>query len=395
MKKYCLLTMFLLGSSLANARSLQVMSYNVENLFDANHDVENGKDKKDWRFLPKNTLGKKEACYNEKNKRHQKECYELDWSNEKVELKISQIKDVVTKQNTTLPDFLGLVEVENKNIASKLAKKLGYEKFEISTSPDERGIDVVLMYKNNKYIKMISKTEHIVPVDYATRNILEVTFLIDNRFPLTIFVNHWPSLANPDSWRIQAAEILASRTLVLLKKNPQMNILSMGDFNTIDENNPHPFKTILFKDNLYKDVENIYHANQLATGQLKRITPTGSYFYSPKNQWNWLDHFFVNKNLMDGPALKVLVNSFEVYSPAFLTHTLLKKKRVGEGRNVEIVLAPKRFEPKGKTKKTMGYSDHFAILVKLEYPERKFLENSKNKSETKLNIKNRFIKKVI
>ena len=383
MKKYCLLTMFLLGSSLANARSLQVMSYNVENLFDANHDVENGKDKKDWRFLPKNTLGKKEACYNEKNKRHQKECYELDWSNEKVELKISQIKDVVTKQNTTLPDFLGLVEVENKNIASKLAKKLGYEKFEISTSPDERGIDVVLMYKNNKYIKMISKTEHIVPVDYATRNILEVNFLIDNKFPLTIFVNHWPSLANPDSWRIKSAEVLASRTLDILKKNNQMNILSMGDFNTVDENDPHPFQTVLFKDNLYKDVESAYREGQLTSGILKKMTASGSYYFAPKKKWNWLDHFFVNKNLMDGHGLEVSFKTFEVYSPTFLTHRLLQKKRIGEDKSIEIVLAPKHFNPKANTKDEMGYSDHFAILVKLELPQ--IVGPKKGKS--KINIK--------
>lgn len=351
------------------AKSLQVMSYNVENLFDAVHDSENGKEKKDWTFLPKNSPGKKEACLNERNKHHRKECLDSDWTDAKLEMKLSQIKDVVTQKQTTLPDFLGLVEVENLNVASKLAKVLGYENIEMSTSPDERGIDVVLMYKNAKDIKKISRMEHVVPVDYATRNILEVEFLIDNKFPLTIFVNHWPSLANPDSWRVKAAEILSLRTQEILKKNPQMNILSMGDFNTIDDNSPHPFKTVLYKDNLYADVQEAFKSNVAIDEKLKKAMAPGTYYFSPKDQWNWLDHIFINKNLMDGKDLEISLKSFEVYSPSFLTFDLKKKFYEGDEKNMKIVVVPKRFEPDATTKETIGFSDHFPILVKLDFPD--------------------------
>jgi endonuclease/exonuclease/phosphatase family metal-dependent hydrolase len=187
-------------------------------------------------------------------------------------------------ENTTLPDFLGLVEVENSAVAEKLAKKLGYQHFEITSSPDERGIDVVLMYKNSSNIKKISRAEHIVPVDYATRNILEVEFLIDHKYPLTLFVNHWPSLANPDSWRVKAAEVLRLRSLEILKKNPQMNILCMGDFNTIDDNDPHPFKTVLYKDNLFSDVEEAFNADKTIDKKVKNKIPLGTYYFSPKDQ---------------------------------------------------------------------------------------------------------------
>lgn len=366
MKWLSLFTLFLVIS--AEARTLQVMSYNVENLFDAHHDVINGKDKKDWTFLPKDAPGKREACRQEKNRHHKKECFDSDWTDAKVELKISQINDVVTKERT-LPDFLGLVEVENANVVSRLAKKLGYENFEITESPDERGVDVALLYKNAKDIKKISRTEHVVPVDYATRNILEVEFLIDDKYPLTIFVNHWPSLANPDSWRVKAAEILSNRTKEIMKKNPKMSVLAMGDFNTVDDNDPHPFKTVLFKDSLFADVEQNFLASKLIDEKMKKAKVPGTYYFAPKDQWNSLDHFFVNQELTDGKDLDMVLPSFEIYSPSFITHDLKKKFYEGEEKNVKVVVAPKRFDPDGTTKDAIGFSDHFPILVKLDYPD--------------------------
>ena len=245
LKNTFFLPVFFLISFAVSAQSLEVMSYNVENLFDATHD----EGKIDWSYLPKDTPGKKEACAKEKSKYRRQECFEADWTPEKIEVKISQVVDVITKERKGTPDFLGLIEVENPNVVGLLAKKLGYEHFEMTNSPDNRGVDVALLFKLNETIKKVSRAEHVVPVEYPSRNILEVEFTVDGH-PLTIFVNHWPSLANPDSWRIKAAEILANRTKEILAKNPAMNIMAIGDFNTIDENNPHPFKTVLLKDNL-------------------------------------------------------------------------------------------------------------------------------------------------
>ena len=45
-----------------HAKTVEIMSYNVENLFDAKHD----EGKIDWSFLPKDVPGKKEACAKEK-----------------------------------------------------------------------------------------------------------------------------------------------------------------------------------------------------------------------------------------------------------------------------------------------------------------------------------------
>ena len=240
-----------------HAKSVQVMSYNVENLFDANHD----EGKIDWSFLPKDYPGKKEACAKEKSKYRRQECFDADWTEEKVEMKLAQIVDIISKDRPSTPEFLALIEVENPAVVGRLGKKMGYENLEMTTSPDNRGVDVALLYKTNPDIVKISKTEHVVPVDYPSRNILEVEFTVAGE-PLTIFVNHWPSLANPDSWRVKAAEVLANRVKEILAKNPNMSILAMGDFNTIDENNPHPFKTVLYKDNLFTDVSDTFKADK-------------------------------------------------------------------------------------------------------------------------------------
>ncbi len=365
---FLVMTLTISPSQSLFAKTIQLMSYNVENLFDCQHDVENKIDKLDWTFLPKNTPGKNEACQKEKSKHHKKECLATDWTSSKLEIKLLQIAEVVTKERSR-PDFLGVVEVENSHVVGLLAKKLGYESFEITESPDARGVDVALLYNPNKMIRKISKTEHIVPVEYATRNILEVEFLIDEKYPLTLFVNHWPSLANPDSWRVKAAEILLKRSQEIMAKNPQMSIIAMGDFNTIDDNSPHPFNTILFKDHFFADVSQVFQEDKSIDELSKKKMAAGTYYYAPKGQWNQLDHFFVNKNLLTGNSLKLIPKSFEIYAPTFIIHELKKKDYNSEGRNIKKVLSPQRYNFESVSKNDAGFSDHFPILVKLEYPD--------------------------
>ncbi len=347
-----------------HAKSVEIMSYNVENLFDAKHD----EGKIDWSFLPKDTPGKKEACAKEKSKYRRQECYDADWTDEKVEIKLSQIADVVTKERKTLPDFLGLVEVENGEVVGRLAKKLGYENMEITSSPDFRGVDVALLWKNSDDIKKISRAEHVVPVEYPSRNILEVEFTVGG-YPLTIFVNHWPSLANPDSWRIKAAEVLANRTKEILAKNPNMSIIAMGDFNTIDSNNPHPFNTVLLKDNLFLDLVQTYKADKDISDADKKKLPEGSYYFPPKDQWNYLDHIFYTSALHDGKDLEVDVKSFEVYLPSFALKQIKKGMGSEDEKDVKVMMVPNRFDTTAKTKEKMGFSDHFSVVVKLNFPE--------------------------
>lgn len=368
MKHLLFVLPFLMLTEVALAKSVTVMSYNVENLFDTKHDVVAGKDKNDWTLLPKDFPGKKEGCKEERNKFRRNECFDTDWTEAKVDMRINQIAEVVGSRPVA-PDFIGLIEVENAEIVARLGKKLGYDQMEITESPDFRGVDVALLFKSSPHIKKISRAEHVVPVDYPSRNILEVEFLIDGTHQLTLFVNHWPSLANPDSWRIKAAEVLATRTKEILAKNPKMNIIAMGDFNTIDINDPHPFKTVLYKDNLYSAVAEDFKADTRISEDVKKKMPPGTYYFSPKDQWNMLDHFMINTNLKDGKDMDVKLSTFEIHAQPFMVKELSKITGTDDEKDRKIILAPKRFNADGETKEKMGYSDHFPIVVSLEYPE--------------------------
>jgi endonuclease/exonuclease/phosphatase family metal-dependent hydrolase len=343
------------------------MSYNVENLFDNVHDL----NKEDWEFVPQKTPGKAEYCAKENSKRKKAECLESDWNEEKLNIKLGQILDVVKSARPNLPEFLGVVEIENKNVLNLLAKKLGYKNFEITDGPDKRGVNVALLYKENDKIMKLSINELSVPVEFPTRNILEVRFKINTTQFLTLFVNHWPSLHNPDSARVKAAEVLKQRIETILKLNPEENILCMGDFNTIDSNSPHPFTTVLLKDSFLTDIATAFKEDKSIADSIKKNFNTGTYYYPPKDEWNMLDHFFINKNLKDGKGLDILINSFEIYSKESMRHEIVKKIDSDKEKGIKVILAPKRYDHQTNLKEKAGYSDHFPILIDLHLSDAK------------------------
>lgn len=380
---------FLLAFNL-NAKTLEVMAYNVENLFDAKPDVVNGKAKEDFAYLPKGHAEKEKGCRGVAKFR-KRECYETNWTEEKINWKLDNIKTAIESEKTTKPDFLGLVEVENKEVVELLAKKLGYSQVEITESPDERGIDVALVFNETTGIKKVSRAEHVIEVERATRNILEVEFMLENQYPLTIFVNHWPSLANPDSWRVKAAEKLVTRIKEIQTKNPAMSFMAIGDFNTIPENNPHPFLTVLQKDGFMIDAfENMVKSGKVSADELAKM-PKGSYFYAKGKQWNMLDRIFYSPNLVDGKDLEVTPESFRIHMPK----AVLREWTIGKNDDPKTFVpffVPKSFKHEKDTKEEMGFSDHLPIYVKIEVPDTK-VENKKDTKNQKNNKKSNKKKK--
>ena len=107
-----------------SAKTIKIFSYNVENLFETKHD----EGKKDWIFLQKNTKGKEDACKKIASSYRRKECYDIDWTDAKLALKLQNIKRVLTENRSTLPDLVGLVEIENENVVRQLANLVGFKK---------------------------------------------------------------------------------------------------------------------------------------------------------------------------------------------------------------------------------------------------------------------------
>lgn len=283
--------------------SVTVMFYNVENLFDTSDDST----KNDNEFLP------------DSKKR---------WTNSKWKKKTYKISQVIAAAN--FPDIIGLCEVENKIVLEKLTKsnllwRHHYKILHIESN-DKRGIDVALLYKENKLDLYSVKANPIhLSGARATRDILSATFL-HHSDTFSVFVNHWPSRYGGKKKSIPK-RIKASIQLKHLLDSVRFNhsnhkSIAMGDFN--DEPNDSSLK--VFKDFNFP----------LSNSQ-------GTIKY--KGKWQNFDQFILSKN--STVASKVLRFDF----------LLEEDKKYGGLKPFRTYYGPRY---------NNGFSDHLPIYLKIE-----------------------------
>jgi predicted extracellular nuclease len=318
-------------------KTLSVMSYNVQNLFDTKHD--DGKN--DYEFLPNSNKQKKKGCKSLKNSWYKKSCKKTNWTDEKLALKIKQIKKVV--KHAGFPDILGLIEVENENVVSQLASGLGYDGIVTGNGLDKRGVDVALLYKKNSYFNFVSYKE--VKIE-NTRSLLQVTFSKKKK-RYHFFINHWPSQGSSSKRRLEVAQRLRSH---LDKINKKDFVVMMGDFNTLDTDSPHPFRKGLNYDNRYMDL-----TDTIVKGNL-----SGTYFYTRKMAWSYFDRIFISKNL------KKKFSNYKIIAPNFLTGAFEYRRKNSPYYGSRVVGIPKRYDFSAKRLDRLGFSDHFAVKVDLD-----------------------------
>ncbi len=196
--------------------------YNLENLFD----TIDSPDTRDSEFTP---LG--DNLYNT-------EVY-LD--------KLNKLARVISELGTDrTPDgvaILGVAEVENRKVLEDLVVEpaIRARRYEIVhyDSPDQRGIDVGLLYQP-KYYKVLNSRP--IPVEVYndkgertyTRDILFVSGLFDGE-PLHVLVNHWPSRRGGEAatqpLRNYAASLCKAVADSLMQADPNAKIIIMGDLN--------------------------------------------------------------------------------------------------------------------------------------------------------------------
>ena len=131
------------------AGRVSLMTWNVENLFDTEHD--NGKD--DFAYLP---LSVKRAhpeylasCAKIQVPAWRKECEENDWTPTLLDEKLKRLSAVIKQINQGRgPDILMLNEVENIKVVEQLNARLntsGYQTRVLIEGWDERGIDIAVL----------------------------------------------------------------------------------------------------------------------------------------------------------------------------------------------------------------------------------------------------------
>ena len=201
---------------------LFVMFWNLENFFD-------------WKTDP-NQPNSSDEEFSSFGKRH--------WTKKKFIRKcqaISKALFYLSDEHGTLPDVIGLAEVENKAVLTHLLKEtnLRFQDYGIVhyDSPDPRGIDVALLYRKQRLKLLDSKPigvsgDSLRPL--LTRDILLATFTIAGGDTVAFLVNHHPSKYGANSsWRRDAAmSVLESVTDSILAAG-QKRVVAMGDFNDI------------------------------------------------------------------------------------------------------------------------------------------------------------------
>lgn len=214
--------LFLLNSFLSVAQNrLTIVELNTENLFDTRHDTL----KNDYEFLPDSP-------------RH--------WTRTKYWQKLNRIGQTIIacgedSSGWTLPDIVGLCEVENDSVLfdltrRSLLRKARYE-YVMTASNDARGIDVALLYSPFSFRLIKADTIRVIPMKEMrpTRDILYVEGEIESGDTLHVFLLHAPSRMGGELYsrpfRKHVMEQLCNVIDSLRSQYVEPKLLVMGDFN--------------------------------------------------------------------------------------------------------------------------------------------------------------------
>ncbi|MCB0414796.1 MAG: hypothetical protein KDD50_10710 [Bdellovibrionales bacterium] len=347
-------------------KEFKIMSYNLLNLFDELHDP----DKLDHTFLPLNYPGKAINCQKLSSEYYRNECLTTNWTAEKVKLKIKQIKKVVELQGS-LPDLLSVQEIENARVTQMLADELGYKKFVITNSPDKRGIDVALLFNEDK-LEYIDHFEYDVSdvTNKPTRNILRVHFRPksgDYNQIIAVYVNHWPSQAAAPVIREAVADKLRQIINRQVNKFGSENyyVIVTGDFNTTESEAPNGFHHVIASPYWKNQLLDVQVLSKKSNNPMTWKMPPGTYWYHGDGVYNIFDRFFISRNLYSPEGVTVDPKSFRILGNEFnsVLHNYQNRKTQFFAQSQWV---PKKFDFHLTSNENQGFSDHYPIVVKFK-----------------------------
>lgn len=348
MKKMIFLLFFLCPYPTLAQEEFCLMTYNVENLFDTSHDSL----KNDHEFLPGATRR---------------------WTYSRYKTKQDHIaRCIIATGGWRPPALVALCEVENDRVLHDLTRysalrEAGY-RYVMTDSPDERGINVALLYQREQF-RLLGHTGHRIyfPARLKhppTRDILHVSGQILSGDTLDLFVVHFPSRRNgqkeSEPLRLLAATRLKELADSVMQCRKLPLIMIMGDFNDYPQSRSlkNVIKTLIppGKPPTSGDTVHSHRLYNLAEPLVKE--KTGTYKYQGK--WEILDHILVNGTLLlPGSPLSVPSGKAEIVRHPFLLQPDPK----------DLGIRP--FRTYYGYRYHGGYSDHLPVAVKcvLQYGE--------------------------
>ena len=312
-----------------------VAFYNVENLFDTINDTTKFDERSPMMEL----------------KTAREEIYQ-----KKVQNMADVISKIGAKTSNNSPAVIGICEVENRAVIEDLAndpalltKNYGIVHYD---SPDERGIDVALMYQKALF-RPLSSSAHQTKLsdnssdgrDY-TRDVLLVSGYLEEDL-IHVLVNHWPSRSGGEarsrSKREAAAAVNKRLVDSLQMEDPYAKIFVMGDLNDNPTNSS--LKKVLKT-----------KGDKRKVGFKELFNPMESFFKKGlgsnayRDAWSLFDQIIVSKTLLEEDY-----SSFRFYKAGIFNAQFLITKK-GQYKGYPF----RSFSWGGFTG---GYSDHFPVFV--------------------------------
>ncbi len=309
--------------------------YNVENLFDTINDTTKFDERSPMMEL----------------KTAREEIYQ-----NKVQNMADVISKIGAKTSNNSPAVIGICEVENRAVIEDLAndpalltKNYGIVHYD---SPDERGIDVALMYQKALFRPLNSSAHQTKLSDNSsdgrdyTRDVLLVSGYLEEDL-IHVLVNHWPSRSGGEarsrSKREAAAAVNKRLVDSLQMEDPYAKIFVMGDLNDNPTNSS--LKKVLKT-----------KGDKRKVGFKELFNPMESFFKKGlgsnayRDAWSLFDQIIVSK-----PLLEEDYSSFRFYKAGIFNAQFLITKK-GQYKGYPF----RSFSWGGFTG---GYSDHFPVFV--------------------------------
>ena len=302
--------------------TLTLVEYNCENFFDCRHDSL----KNDYEWTPSGARKWDERRY---------------W-NKQRNIARALLACGETDEGWEMPDLIALCEVENDSVLRDLTRRsllrrASYE-YVMTDSPDQRGIDVALLYSPFSFRLLDYHSLHVdtLPGMRSTRDVLYVSGLVGQGDTLHIFVVHAPSKVGGDrrtrAYRRRVAERIITTSDSIRAVSGNARIVVMGDFNEGCDGDGVTSLT----DNGFTNVS----GNAKGSNGAK-----GSYYYDGK--WEMIDHVLLSDNMRES------VIGCHISDKVFMLDTETTYGRVSPRRNY-----------KGYHYQN-GFSDHLPLVVKL------------------------------
>lgn len=311
--------------------------YNQENLFDTCHD----EGKNDYEFLPTGSY---------------------HWDGLKYSHKLRNMSRVLSEMGTdVLPvgcALIGLSEVENHKVLDDLTaqeplKARGYKYVHVE-GPDRRGIDCALLYNpaffTVRNVKLVPYVQSLAKDSaYYTRGFLTVSGTLADEH-VTVIVCHLPSRFSGPFYREQGGRQIRALKDSLLRDDPQVKVIVMGDMND-DPTNKSMYESLGAK----PDIDKV-QSDEMFNPWYNMLTKKGTGTLMYNGMWNLFDQIIMSPNMLnqngkhDFSLLKYW--KCQIFSRDYLFQTEGKYKG-----------SPKRTTAGGVW--LDGYSDHLPVVVYL------------------------------